>query len=950
MKTHFYRGYCIGHALNLCLTILLLTGPIVSQTNPTTTQTADRLYAEANRLYREGTNDSLEQAIQKLLEAAAIYHSGGDATHEAGALNNVARTYLLLGEQRQAIEYLKRVLPLVRTLGDHRAEGVILSDLGAASDMLGDKQQALDYFNEALPALRIAVDRKNEATALDNIGMLYNSLDERQKALGYLNQALAIRRELRDANGVGASLNNLGGVTKALGDKQQALTYYNQALPFLRAAGNVKGVALTLNNIGGAYFDLSDYEKALAYYNQALPIFHGLPDGRVGELTTLNNIGQVYNRRGEQQKALDYFQQALLLSRSIKRRDYEAGALFNIAYVERERSNLIEALTNAEAGIEILESRRGTISSQELRSAYFATVQNHYEFYIDLLMRLHKQKPSAGYDGKALEASERSRARSLLEILAEANADIREGVDATLLAHERTLQLQLNAKARQQTQLLASQHTEAQEEAIAKDIEILTNQFQSVESQIRQTSPRYAALTQPQPLSLKEIQTTVLAPDTLLLEYFLGAERSYLWAVTPTSIITYELPKREEIETVARQVYALLTSPKQWSGTEVLSEQQPGAKSANESSQRNLGLSGEKTPTGSQQSQSLAGPEAAARLSQMVLAPVESQLAEKRLLIVADGALQYIPFGALSRAPSQSSNPNRQGVKKDYHPLIFDHEIVSLPSASTLTVLRQEVKGRRPAERTVVVLADPVFETSDERVKGLRGQAASSTDNGQSSTGAYQSQPGIRRAARDLGLNDAELTIPRLPGTRREADQILTLVPRSQSKAAFDFAASRQTVASQELGEYRYVHFATHGFLNSLHPELSGIVLSMVDEKGNPQDGFLLAHEVFNLKLAADLVVLSACRTGLGKQVRGEGLVGLTRGFMYAGAPRVVVSLWSVNDEATAELMAGFYRGMLSEKLRPAAALRAAQISLMKEVRWQSPFYWAAFTLQGEWR
>ena len=921
------RGWSLSLALKLCLASLLLAGPITAQSNPPTPQTADRLYAEANRLYREGTKDSLEQAIQKLLEAAAIYHSGGDATHEAGALNNVARTYLLLGDQRQAIEYLKRVLPLVRSLGDHRAEGVILSDLGAAYDMLGDKQQALDYFNEALPALRAAGDRKNEATALDNIGMLYNSLDERQKALGYLNQALTIRRELRDANGVGASLNNLGGVTKALGDKQQALTYYNQALPFLRATGNVKGLALTLNNIGGAYLDLSDYEKALAYYNQALPIFRGLPDGRVGELTTLNNIGEVYRRTGEQGKALDYFQQALLMSRTIKRRDYEAGALFNIAYLERERGNLAEALNKAEEGIAILESRRGTISSQEFRSAYFATVQNHYEFYIDLLMRLHKQKPSAGYDGKALEASERSRARSLLEMLAESNADIREGVDATLLARERALQQQLNGKARQQTQLLAGQHTQAQEDAIAKDIDTLTNEFQSVEGQIRQTSPRYAALTQPQPLTLKEIQTKVLAPDTLLLEYSLGTERSYLWAVTPTSITAYELPKREEIEIVARQVYTLLTGPKEWSGTEV-------------SNQRNLGLPGEKTQTGTQPSQSSAGPEAATRLSQMVLAPVEAQLAEKRLLIVADGTLQYIPFGILPR--TQSSNSAPPGAKKNYQPLIYDHEIVVLPSASTLTVLRQEAKERKPAERTVAVIADPVFESSDERVKGLRGQGASSTDNAL--------PRGIQRAARDLGLNDAELAIPRLPGTRREADQILALVPRSQSKAAFDFAASRQTAASKELGEYRYVHFATHGFLNSIHPELSGIVLSMVDEKGNPQDGFLLAHEVFNLKLSAELVVLSACRTGLGKQVRGEGLVGLTRGFMYAGAPRVVVSLWSVSDEATAELMARFYRGMLGEKLRPAAALRAAQISVMKESRWQSPFYWAAFTLQGEWR
>jgi CHAT domain-containing protein len=555
-------------------------------------------------------------------------------------------------------------------------------------------------------------------------------------------------------------------------------------------------------------------------------------------------------------------------------------------------------------------------------------VQNHYEFYIDLLMRLHKLKPSAGYDGKALEASERARARSLLEILAEANADIREGVDATLLTRERAVQQQLNAKARQQTQLLAGQHTEAQENAVAKEIDTLTNEFQSVESQIRHTSPRYAALTQPQPLTLKEIQTKVLAPDTLLLEYSLGTERSYLWAITPTSINTYELPRREEIETVARQVYTLLTNPKQWSGT---------------NDQRGVGIAGEKTQTGAQQSQSLTGLEAATRLSQMILAPVDAQLSDKRLLIVADGALQYIPFGALPITQGQSSNPKPQGAKKNYQPLIFDHEIVTLPSASTLTVLRQEMKERRPAEKTIAVLADPVFESNDERVKG-RGQSASSVDN---------SAPVIKRAARGLGLNgpnDVELVIPRLPGTRREADQILALVPRSQSKASFDFAASRQTATSMQLAGYRYVHFATHGFLNSLHPELSGIVLSMVDENGKPQDGFLLAHEVFNLKLSAELVVLSACRTGLGKEVRGEGLVGLTRGFMYAGAPRVVVSLWSVSDEATAELMAAFYRGMLSEKLRPAAALRAAQISLIKQERWQSPFYWAAFTLQGEWR
>jgi CHAT domain-containing protein len=167
---------------------------------------------------------------------------------------------------------------------------------------------------------------------------------------------------------------------------------------------------------------------------------------------------------------------------------------------------------------------------------------------------------------------------------------------------------------------------------------------------------------------------------------------------------------------------------------------------------------------------------------------------------------------------------------------------------------------------------------------------------------------------------------------------------------AVDFLASRATATSSALAEYRIIHFATHGLLNSRHPELSGIVLSLVNERGVQQDGFLRLQDVYNLKLPVELVVLSACQTALGKEIRGEGLVGLTRGFMYAGAPRVVASLWKVDDKATAELMKLFYGGMLGEKhLRPSEALRAAQVTMCKQKKWQAPYYWAAFVLQGEW-
>jgi CHAT domain-containing protein len=193
-------------------------------------------------------------------------------------------------------------------------------------------------------------------------------------------------------------------------------------------------------------------------------------------------------------------------------------------------------------------------------------------------------------------------------------------------------------------------------------------------------------------------------------------------------------------------------------------------------------------------------------------------------------------------------------------------------------------------------------------------------------------------------------TFERLRYTRREADSIMALASPGTGLEAVDFEASKATATGSSLSQYRIIHFATHGLINSRHPELSGIVLSLVDEQGRPQDGFLRLHDVYNLKLGADLVVLSACRTALGKDVKGEGLVGLTRGFMYAGPPRVMASLWDVKDEATAELMKWFYQAMLRDNLRPAAALRSAQLSMLKEKRWEAAYYWAGFVLQGEWK
>jgi CHAT domain-containing protein len=256
---------------------------------------------------------------------------------------------------------------------------------------------------------------------------------------------------------------------------------------------------------------------------------------------------------------------------------------------------------------------------------------------------------------------------------------------------------------------------------------------------------------------------------------------------------------------------------------------------------------------------------------------------------------------------------------------------VALPSASIVAALRRDGKERPPAARTLAILADPVFEADDPRVV----RAAQSTRH---ETPAAASRTSDRP------------NLVRLPFTREEATAIATLTGSKGVLVATGFNASRATAMNGSLSQYRIVHFATHGVIDSERPALTALVLSLVDKRGAAQDGYLRIHDIYAMRLDADLVVLSACQTALGKQIKGEGLVGLTRAFMYAGAPRVVASLWQVSDRATAALMQRFYAGMLQHHLRPAAALRAAQIQMSHEPVWAHPYYWAGFVLQGDWR
>jgi CHAT domain-containing protein/Flp pilus assembly protein TadD len=909
-----------------------------------------------------------EATILNNIAAQQQGSSPSDAT-EAEALKLTQEGFQLQkqGSKESLLAARKKyeaALVLWQKLEDKTGQIVTLLNIGRIYDDVGEKQKALQFYNQALPILRAVRNTGGEATALNNIGLIYDDLGEKQKALEFYNQALSLSSELKDRRREATTLNNIGSVYSDLGEKQKALQFYEQALPLRRAVGDKGGEAATLNNIGRIYSEYSGKkQEALQQFDQALSLYREVAD-RGGEALTLNNIGSVYDDLGEKQKALQSYNQALPLYRGVADRGGEVITLNNLAYLEHKQGNLQASLKYIQSAIAIIEDLRGTYTNQDLKTSYFSTVQDYYRGYINILMDLHKKNPSQGYDTIALHISERSRARGLIELLAQANAKLSKNVNPKFIAEEKELQLKRQDQEKNLAKLI--NQTPLPKDTIKQtetEIQNIINQQKQLKAKIRAQNPERDKITNPEPLKLPEIQQQ-LDKDTVLLQYSLGKERSYLWLVTPTSLTSYELPKGEEIEKIAKQFH------------KNLGHQTTG----------NLALSN------------------AQKLTNIILKPVKDKITGKRLVIVADGVLQQIPFAALAdpnnsknSTSTQTSNecrdvicnvsrgglipepiPNKPGTADtNYQPLMLNHEIVNLPSASTIAIQREKIAKRKIAPKKIAILADPVYSSNDQRVTGkeetigpeLREKIAKRkiapkkiailadpvySSNDQRVTGKEETispeldleRSALKRSAKSLNRTGWI----RLPNTEIEAQEILKLFPSTDTLQAFNFDANYNLATSKNLNQYQILHFATHGFVNPDQPELSGIVLSLVNQDGKQIPGYLRLADLFEQDYPAELIVLSACETGLGKNVSGEGLVGLTRGLMYAGAARVALSLWQVDDKGTSVLMQEFYKQMLQENKTPSEALRAAQRKLWSNPDWRSPHYWAAFTLQGEWK
>ncbi len=849
-------------------------------------------------------------ALSSFSRALELWTSVEDRDGEALAHLNLGYLNFNFGNLNAARSHYQEASSRWQALGNKRGDALSRTALGGIHSFLGEQQTALDLHIKALELFRYIGDRHGEAATLNGLGTVYEGLNKPQEAFDNYEEAMSIYREIgnRDYEALGKIY--MGIVNRSIGGPiEKTLRYLNQAVSLLKKVGDKRLETHGLKELAVTYSLVGQTEKALSQYRHVLMLYDRFEDKR-GRADTLSSMGDIYFGAGQTQRAHDCYRMALQLDQLAQDTGAEISALYKLATVEHAMGDTDRALSRLEKSVNLIELLRVNAGSPSLKAAYFASLRKHYELYVDLLMDMNKHKGHGDFAAKAFFVSESSRARALLEILAEAGVDLRQGADPKLIQQADSLEQLLNSTTEYQMRLLSGAHNKEDIEANDKVIRNLSAEYEEKQTQIREQSSLYETLTKPKLLNVAAVQAELRDNNTLLLEYELGEARSYLFVISSKSFAAYELPARSLLESTADEVYRILTARQRVKG-ESQRQYEKRVTKANQLYQATV-LS----------------------LSEMLLTPVLDQLENQRLIIVAEGALHYIPFEVLMVAAAGAGNTSGEAGTA----LVSQHEIVYLQSASMLKALREAQERTTPSNTNgVAILADPVFDTDDPRVQRKKPADNHSATVSSESVG-------------DHNHSDVETQLPRLAWTRHEAKMIVRAAPYGSTKVVTSFRAVKEEVMADDFRRHQILHFATHGIINDGQPDQSAIVLSLVDEDGNSQKGFLQLSDIYKLKLDSDLIVLSACRSALGRHISGEGFVGLTRGFISGGAQNVVASLWKVDDEATAEFMNQFYQALLREQMTPAAALQKAKQSMQSHPKWNHPYYWAAFISQGEYQ
>jgi CHAT domain-containing protein len=825
-------------------------------------------------------------AVLTAQEALALWKSRGDKEGLARTYHQIGTCYLAQNLLTEAIENFSQALELWRGLKDRSQEAATLISLGFAEFRKAEWQACIRYLTGAYPLLDERAEPVQMGRMASTLGASFIETGSPEMGVAQYQRALDYYRQANDYEGISYATWGLGRAYFFAGDLDQATIYFQQALEPIEK--NSVSAAPILEYLGRIHIGRGEYAVAQNYLGSVLTIY--TEAGNLKEAArVLALLGQAYDRQGMLSRAKLHYQEALETFTRLSDRVNQAAIYYALGELEMKQRNYDAASGYLRQSIDVTEGMRRVSTSYDLMAAFSASVQERYEAYIECLMKQHEKQPAGEFAINAFETSELGRARTLSELLLALQTNLTPGADPQLAARQRSLRQTLRIKENDRIKLLAQTDTREQLIALEQETARLEAEYKKVNDTIRSRFPSYDEISRPTAWDLRQIQEKILADDdAVLVEYTLGTENSYAWTITRNSFTSHKLPPKKIINAAVQRVYALLSNPPQDGNETELAR-------------------------------------ASAELSKLVLAPVASSLNRQRIILVADGALNYIPFQLL---------PNPSGNNE---PMVAGYEVINAPSASILGQLRQEKQHRRPT-RVLAAFGDPVFASNYAQFKdSATGDLAASVKTS---------------ASRDVEVSADSLdpsVIQPLNYTKFELKN-LSEIAGPESFIAKGFTASRETLGRIDLSEFSILHFATHGVLVPEKPELSGFFLSTVDTAGRAQDGFISMQDVYRLNAPVDLVVLSACRTGLGKDMRGEGLIGLTRGFMYAGASSVVASLWKVDDEATGELMKHFYANMLKKGMRPADALRAAQNTLRQDPNWQAPHFWAGFTLQGEFK
>jgi len=768
----------------------------------------------------------------------------------------------------QAVERYNSALRIWADAGSAWGQVVTLRRLGDISESYGRIDDALSHYLNAIPLSRALKDRRAEAHLHVRSGLILLSAGELRQAQTHLQTALTLAEESADREAQAYSHSGLGVIARLAGRIQLAMAAYGRAQELFRQLEEYAEEARVHSNRGVVLLAAGQPEAALDAYNEALRLLR-LEDRADVRSAVLNGAAQAFHVLGDRRRAFLIYRRSLHLAvRSTDR----ARILQRLATVLRDEGNTGWAYAIMEEALQ-LSRRHGDLRSQAYVLAELAHLDDERGLEAESIRKSNQAL-------KILEKIEEPPAvASALFGRAEAERDL-GWLDAAITSIEGSIRAVESLRSDIVDVDLRMTFFADRHRYYELYLDLLLRQGRHVQAFEAGEQSRARSLLDDMSeeavvdaMKLAKVQREVLDTDSLLLSYLLGKERSTLWAVTADSISVFDLPSRIRIEEAVRKA-------------------------------RNRLFEGGK------------GDEVEA-LSSILFPANLGPLGKKRLLIVPDGELHMVPFAALC-------DPAMPGGCRRRSPLILNHEVVHLPSASVVGRMRKKLAGRRPAAGNIGVLADPVFQRRDERL--------------------LQSIGDPRQGEREVDEGLRLQKLQRLRMTQREAKEILALYPAEARFGAVGFNANLATARSAEFLENRILHFATHNVVSD-HPALSGLVLARFDELGRPVDGFLAAPEIYNFKLPADLVVLSACSTGAGREVRGEGMIGLTRAFLHAGARRVMVSLWDVQEGDTSDLMILFYQG-LQQGLTPSLALQAAQKAMIAE---ELPSRsWAGFVLQGE--